>query len=364
MKFKFLILALLTIIPSLGFAAVFGDFEYTVTDNRITIDWYSGSNASVQIPSQINNVPVTTIDISGCTKIKSIKIPSSVESIYFYDCSEMISIDVDPTNPDFKSVNGVLFNKSMTTILQFPSGKSGSYSIPKGVTTIGAEAFYYCAKVTKITIPNSVTTIEGDSFNRCTSVTSITIPKSVTEISEGAFSNDWNLTSINVDPTNPDFKSVNGVLFNKSMTTILQFPGGKSGSYSIPIGVTTIGEQAFEGSSKISSITIPSSVSAIGEIAFQDCFSLKDVTILNGLKSIPDDTFMGCTNLRRITIPSSVDSMGDAFRYCFNLGEIYFLGSPPSFSGQIIDECVVYYLPSATGWDETYAGMQTKSRSF
>ena len=260
MKSKFLIIALITIIPSLGFAAVFGDFEYTVTDNRITIDWYSGSNASVQIPSQINNVPVTTIDISGCTKIKSIKIPSSVESIYFYDCSEMISIDVDPTNPDFKSVNGVLFNKSMTTILQFP--------------------------------------------------------------------------------------------------------GGKSGSYSIPIGVTTIGEQAFEGSSKISSITIPSSVSAIGEIAFQDCFSLKDVTILNGLKSIPDDTFMGCTNLRRITIPSSVDSMGDAFRYCFNLGEIYFLGSPPSFSGQIIDECVVYYLPSATGWDETYAGMQTKSRSF
>jgi hypothetical protein len=132
MKFKFLILALLTIIPSLGFAAVFGDFEYKTSKSGVTILWYYGSNTSVEIPSQINNVPVKAIGAKAFYNrynLTSVTIPSSVKSIgvnAFGDCTQLTSIDVDTNNPVYKSVNGVLFNKALTTIIACPAGKSGS----------------------------------------------------------------------------------------------------------------------------------------------------------------------------------------------------------------------------------------------
>ncbi len=81
MKFKSLILALLTIIPSLGFAAVFGDFEYTPSKAGVTITKYNGADGTVVIPSQIKNVPVKSIGESafyGCTSLTSIDVDTSM----------------------------------------------------------------------------------------------------------------------------------------------------------------------------------------------------------------------------------------------------------------------------------------------
>ena len=114
-----------------------------------------------------------------------------------------------------------------------------------------------------------------------------------------------------MDALNSAYSSVDGVLFNKSQTTLIQYPGGKAGSYTIPNSVTSIGFAAFAGCTSLTSVTIPNSVTSIGGYAFSGCTSLTSVTIPNSVTSIGDATFSGCTSLTSVTIPNSVTSIGE-----------------------------------------------------
>jgi hypothetical protein len=116
------------------------------------------------------------------------------------------------------------------------------------------------------------------------------------------------LTTISVDESNQNYSSSDGVLFNKDKTTLMQFPGGKTGSYTIPNSVTTIGERAFSGCSGLTSVTIPESVITIGDGAFYNCTGLTTVTNQRTTpQSIKSDTF---TNVNNITlkVPASAVS--------------------------------------------------------
>jgi hypothetical protein len=149
------------------------------------------------------------------------------------------------------------------------------------------------------------------------------------------------LAAISVDGLNSVYLSVDGVLFNKSQTTLIQYPAGKSGSdYAIPNTVTSIEGSAFAGCTSLTSVTLPDSVISIGDSAFQYCSSLTSVTI-----------------------PQSVISIGsDAFSDCPSLKQVYFGGSPPgtNFSGFDTDfKSTMYYLPGTTGWGSTFAGRPT-----
>jgi len=176
------------------------------------------------------------------------------------------------------------------------------FTIPNSVTGIGKEAFRDCYGLTSVTIPNSVTTIKAFAFSHCGSLKSVMIPNSVTDIDSNVFFICNNLTAINVETNNPNYCSVEGVLFNKDKTTLIQYPVGKQGTYTIPDCVRIVGNGAFEWCSGLTSVTIPDSVTYIGCDTFAHCTSLTSVTIGNGVTNIRYNAFDRCNGLKSVTI--------------------------------------------------------------
>ena len=283
-------------------------------------------------------------------KFKIVNLPNSLTSIgewAFYGCTGLREINVDEGNTVYSSIDGVLFNKSQTELVQYPGGKQGAYTIPNFVTSIGVDAFSGCTGLTSVTIPNSVENIEIGAFHGCTGLTSVTINSnaimskvynlffgkqvqtyiignSVTSIGFDAFRNSTGLRAINVDGNNINYSSIDGVLFNKSQTELIRYPEGKQGAYTIPNSVASIEGNAFIGCTGLTSIDISNSVTSFGNGAFAFCTGLPSVTIPNSVTSIAEDLFNGCTGLTSIDIPNSVTSIGDyAFISCTGLTDIY-----------------------------------------
>src|SRR5208337_504915 len=128
------------------------------------------------------------------------------------------------------------------------------------------------------------------------SLTNVTIPASVTSIGDYAFSGCTSLTGITVEALNSAYVGVDGVLFDKSRTTLIQYPVGQTGtSYTIPNSVTSIGDYAFGWCSNLTSITIPDSVTSLGDFAFPYCTSLSSITIPDSVTSIGGFAFQYCT---------------------------------------------------------------------
>jgi hypothetical protein len=149
-----------------------------------------------------------------------------------------------------------------------------SVSIPASMTSIGQTAFQYCVSLTSVTIPPAVTTIGNKAFVRCRGLTGIVIPAAVASIGTEVFIECSGLTAISVSGDNLNFSSLDGVLFNKLQTTLIAFPPGRSGGYSVPTGVTSIGIKAFFTCDKLVGVTFPASLASVGQQAFSTCSAL------------------------------------------------------------------------------------------
>ena len=282
------------------------------------------TDTSYTIPSG-----VTSIDdyaFYGCMSLTNITIPASVTSIEeyaFYGCYNLSAITVESGGTSYASADGVLFNYSMTELILYPTQKTDtSYTIPSSVTAIGDYAFADCYSLTSITIPSGVTTIGDYAFADCMSLTSITIPASVTSIGDYAFDYCYSLSAITVESGSTSFVSVDGVLFDYSMTELILYPTQKTDtSYTIPSGVKSIGSGAFTYCS-LESITIPNSVTTIGDSAFL-CTDLTSVELGDNVTYIGDCAFADCWDLTYVDLGDSVITIGDsAFDGCFELTEI------------------------------------------
>lgn len=129
----------------------------------------------------------------NCRKLKDIFLPKSlsfIDSNAFTGCTSLKNITVDEESFCYSSKDGVLFDKNKTTLIFYPTAKTGNYKIPKSVIKIADCAFCGCKNIEDIYIPDGVTSIGNLAFEKCDNLSKITIPDTVKEIAGNAFDND------------------------------------------------------------------------------------------------------------------------------------------------------------------------------
>ena len=325
------------------------DYQYALLDDgTIEITRYKGSADRLAIPAKIAGKTVTSIRYSAfysCDSLTSVSIPDSVEQIgtnLFVGCSKLKTISVSPDHPYFATIDGVLFRKADKALISYPAGiKSSTYTIPQGIAVIGDSAFFACSSLTSVSVPDSVTSIGDEAFALCSSLTSVSIPDSVEQIGTNPFAACSALKTISVSPEHLYFATIDGVLFRKADKALISYPAGiKSSTYTIPQGIASIGDYAFDSCTSLTSVSIPDSVTSIGDCAFGSCTSLTSVSIPDSVTSIGDYAFGSCTFLTSVSIPDSVTSIGDrAFSYCKSLTSVSIPDSVTSIGDYAFDNC-------------------------
>ncbi len=278
---------------------------------------------SITIPDSVETIGARAFE--NCSSLENVYIGSGVETIgdapFVFDvegrpCSNLKNIEVDKENKNYVSVDGVLFNKEMTELIQYPIGKKQKeYVIPDSVTTIGSKAFCYCDELTKLTVGKGITIIDYCLLFQCDNIETVILPDTLTKIDGGAFKysgikyidipdsvtylgceamtacprlktvnigkgvsyiHEWaiggqSLETINVDSENQFFADENGVLFNKDKTELLLYPENKSGeTYRIPESVKAIKCGAITHAKNLERIYVGSNVEIIESANFYE----------------------------------------------------------------------------------------------
>ena len=273
------------------------------------------------------------------TALTSVTIPSTVTTLgggfdnggVFENCSKLTTVTINST---LISEIGHDSFKNCTALK--------SIKIPSGVTVIGAYAFSGCTALTTVDWGSSkVTRISDYAFADCSALTSLTLPTTLTTLGEYCFI-DTGITSLTlpdrlvnftgtsfkyaeklqelaVNDTNNYLKTENGILFNKAGTKLIYYPAGKASviKYQIPVGVTTIGKDAF------------------------------------GVRFTSQNVFCGVGNISNLYFPDTVKTVEESGAAYYS-GNFYFCGDRPSCANSyaIGNPSVVkhYYAPGRTGW--------------
>ena len=148
----------------------------------------------------------------------------------------------------------------------------------------------------------------------------------MTQLSSDAFIGCSGLENIYVAAGSLHYSSINGVLFNAAGTSLVAYPCGRAGGYTVPDNVMEIQEYAFFRCDQLTDITLPESLSVIHDHAFQFSNGLKEITFPEGTVSIGSFSFQTCTNLSTITLPKTLSSIGKRAFYGCPLTDVYYAG--------------------------------------
>ncbi len=232
------------------------EYETTIENNEAYIVYYRATTSTLVVPQQMNGLPVTGVQFGNLdpnTIVKTVSLPKTLKTIdgpMNYGNRALETIVVDKENPYFCVVDGILYTKDMTKLVQCPA---------KGKTTV--------------VVPNTVKHIGNDGFNECIDLKKVVLPETLETIEDGAFIWSRNLKEVN-----------------------------------IPQNLTYLGRLAFRYTG-IQRITIPRGITHIPEGLFMDCLNLQQVILPQGLIAIGERAFFNCPAMESVLLPSTVETI-------------------------------------------------------
>lgn len=334
----------------------------------------------IKIPYGVTSIEHSTFN--SCSKLIDIEIADSVTNIGSYAfqyCTslENISIPKSVINIDYKAFEGC----SSITDIVIPNGVNrissfafasctnlSNVNIPDSVVRIYDYAFYNCSNLTDIVIPDSVKTIDSNAFKESNNLTKVKIPASVTIMYNDSFpihvvlivyedsyahsfatNNGLLYFAVTENEDEPEIHAIDAITYcvlngkaiaiaADSALTDTIIPAEVDGcpvtelrgtfknlknleNVEIPYSVTTIGDYAFYGCTKLTDIKVPDGVTSIGSWAFASS-GIKNIVLPNGITSIKNNAFFS-SELICIELPNTITSIGDAaFSYCSELTSI------------------------------------------
>ena len=260
---------------------------------------------------------------------------SPIEEFEIDDSSETLMVD------EF----GVVYSTDGKTLVRYPAGRKGSYTIPSIVNTICEYAFFYSKYLSTISIPEGVTTIkdfcfEGASIStielpstltticdyafKGSGLTSFEIPANVSSLGIGVFDETEFLTTLTVASENDDFSAFESILFNKDKTALICCLSTKTSvsTYNVPASVETIADYAFSRSN-LTDVAIGNNVTSIGTYAFYYA-EIETLSLGTGVDTIPAHCFDG-SKLATFVLPSTIVVIGE---YAFSYSKLSALNLP------------------------------------
>lgn len=324
------------------YAGWYNAFVYELDEETNTYGIKVGSYGveSVVVPSTYNNLPVTKIlenAFENRPQLKSVILPDSIIEIEdgaFGYCPKLTTIYI----PDsVKKIGKGVFDGCDELVYEKYNGLKylGNWLIDaKDVymdrtklkdSTIGicSEAFLGNKHVSEIVIPNGVTEIYSNTFKE-SSIKKLVIHENVTSIDLSSFDYTSNLVEIDVHENNKVYKSIDGVLFNYDVTTLLKYPQAKvSMLYSVPSTVTKVNEKACRNALHLIKLNLPSELITIEEYAFSGCKYLSEINFNDKLEFIGFEAFRDCENVQKLALPKSIHTIEEgAFRNMNMINEL------------------------------------------
>ena len=272
------------------------------TYDYVVITGCEKTAVSVDIPSEINGLPVTRIGegaFSLTEKLESVSIPDTVTAI---EGTAFLGAGIkNITLPDsIKEIDSQAFCGTNLT----------SVDIPDSVETLGDGIFQGCYKLKTVNLGKNVENIGSGAFEDCSSLESIKIPDSVNYIGYGAFKG------------TPITDNQNGI---KYADTWVVEADKNSASIEIKDGTKGIAERTFSEYSGLEEVAFPDSLEYICKYAFLDCPDIQEISTGDGLKVLNEEAFSGCTKLKSFTMGENVATINEnVFSGCTKLEDITF----------------------------------------
>ena len=284
-----------------------GEWEYTVSENKVTITGYTGNSPQVVIPSKIKGYVVEKIGEEAfryCSSLESVTIPDTIkeiESLAFEDCTSLVKV-IGGNNLEkigdlvfwgCTHLESIVLSSSIKECgaifvgcdnLKTAGPATGDYNVKLGFTETIPNNIFNNSNVVEVTLPDTIKMLGEKTFASCARLKKIKLPSKLESIPAETF------------------------YYCESLENI-----------TIPDTVKKIEDSAFRGCSSLKSVTIPDAVKEIENLAFEDCTSLVKVIGGNNLEKIGDLVFLGCTHLESIVLSSSIKECGAIFVGCDNL---------------------------------------------